>query len=284
MTDILQAIANIINNPIPDLLSHYKSTSNNRINAVGDALEEFIKDAFANTLTETNLGRKAKIYSDTFSWLGNKNHPPDLIIKNGDAVEVKKIDSSKSQIHLNSSYPKSKLFANSPMITKDCRSCEDWSEKDIIYTIGIFRAKKLHLLWMIYGDCYAASSEYYERIKNTISAGVKTIPSIEFSESKELGRVNKVDPLGITYLRIRGMWGIDNPCKVYNYLDINCDPNYDFKLIAICSENKYLSLPHKSRIAIESISNHQLKINQEQIKSPNNPAKMVNARIINYTR
>ena len=48
MTNMLQAIVNIINNPLPDLLSHYKSTSNNRINAVGDALEEFIKDAFAN--------------------------------------------------------------------------------------------------------------------------------------------------------------------------------------------------------------------------------------------
>ena len=62
MTDILRAIVNIVKNPIPDLLSHYKSMSNNRINAVGDALEEFIKDAFANTITENNLALKAKIY------------------------------------------------------------------------------------------------------------------------------------------------------------------------------------------------------------------------------
>ena len=57
---------------------------------MGDALEEFIKDAFANTLAETNPGRKAKIYSETFSWLGNKNHPPDLIINHGDAVRSQK--------------------------------------------------------------------------------------------------------------------------------------------------------------------------------------------------
>ena len=284
MTDILQAIINIVNNPIPDLLSHYKSKSNNRINAVGDALEEFIKDAFANTLTENNLSRKAKIHSETFSWLGNKNNPPDLIIKNGDAVEVKKIDKLKSKLALNSSYPKSKLLADSPMITKDCRNCEDWSEKDIIYTIGIFKAKKLHLLWMIYGDCYAAKAEYYERIKNQISAGVITIPGIEFAESKELGRVNKVDPLGITYLRIRGMWGIDNPFEVYDYLNLNYDPNSNFQLIAICSETKYLSLSSKSRTAIESMASSQLKINQAQIKSPNNPANMINVRIINYAR
>jgi len=32
------------------------------------------------------------------------------------------------------------------------------------------------------------------------------IADIEFSQTKELGRVNRVDPLGITNLRIQGMW------------------------------------------------------------------------------
>ena len=72
--------------------------------------------------------------------------------------------------------------------------------------------------------------------------------------------------------------------KVYDYLDISYNPNSNFQLIAICSETKYLSLPIKSRNTIESIPNSQLRINQAQIKNPNNPAKMINARIINYTR
>ena len=123
MTNILQAIATIINNPIPDLLSHYRSQSKNRINAVGDALEEFVKDAFANTIYEANLSKKNEIYREKFSWTGNQNNPPDLIIRDGDAIEVKKIQSLKSQIALNSSYPKSKLFSDSPMITSACRNC-----------------------------------------------------------------------------------------------------------------------------------------------------------------
>ena len=134
MTDILNAILNIINHPLPDILNHYQRVSNNRINAVGDALEEFIKDAFADTLNETDLGIKLKKHSNTFSWLGNQNNPPDLIIKNGDAVEVKKISSLKSQIALNSSYPKDKLLSSDPMIANDCRKCENWQEKDIIYS------------------------------------------------------------------------------------------------------------------------------------------------------
>ncbi|MDJ0534902.1 MAG: NgoPII family restriction endonuclease [Xenococcaceae cyanobacterium MO_207.B15] len=60
MTDLLMAISNIINNPIPDIINHYQTVSNNRINAIGDGLEEFIKDAFANTIIETDLGIKVK--------------------------------------------------------------------------------------------------------------------------------------------------------------------------------------------------------------------------------
>lgn len=284
MTDILNVIANIINNPIPDILNHYKTISNNRINAVGDALEEFVKDAFANTIGEANLNIKVRKHSKIFSWLGNKNNPPDLIIKNGNAVEVKKITSFKSQIALNSSYPKDKLSSSDPMITSNCRDCEKWTEKDIIYTIGVFRKDKLKLLWMIDGSCYAAKSEYYTRIKNKISTGINEIEGVEFAETNELGRVNKVDPLGITYLRIRGMWGIDNPIKVYDYLNLGLNDDNEFQLIAIIPESKYLSLSNKSKKIIKSIPNCSCKINKDKIKSPNNPAQMIDVRIISYVK
>lgn len=287
MTDILKAIINIINNPVPDILNHYKTISNNRINAVGDALEEFIKDAFADTIQESDLGIKAEKYNQIFSWLGNQNNPPDLILKNGNAVEVKKITSLKSQIALNSSYPKDKLFSDDPMITSDCRSCEPWKEKDIVYVIGVFQKERLKLLWIIYGSCYAAKSEYYTRIKNKISSGINEIEGVEFSETKELGRVNKVDPLGISYLRIRGMWGIDNPINVYDYLnlDVQKDTNNSlFQLIAIIPEDKYLSLINKNENTNESIDSHKLHVKKARIKSPDNPAKMTNVMIISHTK
>ncbi len=285
MTNILEAIVNIINNPIPDILTHYKSQSKNRINAVGDALEEFVKDAFANTINQSNLREKSQIYSQKFSWLGNQNNPPDLMIKDGDAVEVKKIQSLKSQIPLNSSYPKSKLFADSLMITSACRNCEDWIEKDIIYVIGVISQQKLSMLWLIYGDCYAASKEHYEKIKNKIASGVNEIKGIELAQTKELGRVNKVDPLGITYLRIRGMWGIENPINVYSYLDIVDEKiNCDFEMISIMRESKYLSFDKESRTKLESISTSGITISSRQIKSPDNPAQMINAKIVRYIR
>ena len=51
MTNILQAIQTIVSNDIPDVVDFYRSQ--NKINAVGDALELFIKDIFANTVSET---------------------------------------------------------------------------------------------------------------------------------------------------------------------------------------------------------------------------------------
>ncbi|MCC0176076.1 NgoPII family restriction endonuclease [Waterburya agarophytonicola K14] len=287
MTDILKAISNIITNPVPDILNHYQAISNNRINAVGDALEEYIKDAFADTINEDDLRIRADKHSQTFSWLGNQNNPPDMILKNGDAIEVKKITSLKSQIALNSSYPKNKLLSSDPMLVSDCRNCEDWKEKDIIYIIGVFKKHKLNLLWMIYGNCYAANSDYYTRIKNKIKDGIKEIQEVEFSETKELGRVNKVDPLGITYLRIRGMWGIDNPMNVYDYLNLDLDRKKNdscFQLTSIIPEDKYLSLISQNSNTLQSIKSGNLQVSKSSIKSPNNPAQMTDVRIISHVK
>jgi len=258
MANILTAIRTIINFPISELVSYYQSK--NRINQMGEALECFIKDIFADTVTESEQQKKLLRYSEVFSYSGNANNPPDLILRDGDAVEIKKIESIGAGIALNSSYPKSKLYADSPLITSHCRNCEDWQEKDIIYAIGVAQGKKLKLLWLIYGDCYAADREIYERITDTIAMGINRIPEVEFSETRELGRVNKVDPLNITYLRIRGMWGIQNPLSVFDYVNLDYQKNADFQMIAIMKNHKYLSLPIQDREKLEALIDNNFKI------------------------
>jgi len=280
--NILTAIQTLINHPISDLVSYYKGR--NRINQIGDALECFIKDIFADTVTETDEQKKLLKYSEVFSYSGNANNPPDLMLKNGDAVEIKKIESLGASIALNSSYPKSKLFCNSPLITSHCRTCEDWQEKDIIYAIGVAEDKNIKLLWLVYGDCYAADREIYEKITNTIANGINQIPGVEFSKTKELGRVNKVDPLKITYLRIRGMWGIQNPLSVFDYVNLGYNKNSAFQAIAIIKTSKYLSFPVQDREQLEAISDCNLQMLDVQIKSPNNPIQLIPAKIITYKK
>ena len=281
MTNILQALKNLTENPITDISARYQANGRNRANNMGEALEAYVKDLFCNTFNIQDETEKNRVCSEQFSYIGNQNNPPDLMIANGDAIEVKKIESVGSQIALNSSYPKDKLYSDSPMITQDCRECENWREKDIIYIVGAMQQDKLKALWFVYGDCYAASKDIYERIKNKISEGVNSLPDVEFSETKELGRVNKVDPLGITYLRIRGMWGIDNPLHVFEYIT-NIERDSDLTINAIMLTEKYNSFPESDRQAIENIALDNFTISDVEIKSPNNPARLLGAKLIKF--
>lgn len=278
MTNVLEAICNIVENPIFEIKSFY--TGRNRANSVGDALEDYIKDAFANSFNINGEKERMKLFNENFSWLGSQNNPPDIMIKGGDAIEVKKTQSANSNLALNSSYPKSNINSSSPMITQSCKNCEDWIEKDLVYCVGHTTDTTLKSLWLVYGNIYAAGHETYHRIKNTISAGIDTIPNVEFAETKELGRVNKVDSLGITNLRIRGMWQIQNPRKVFDYLHSPSDK--DFELICIIPTGKYNSFNESSRIKIESIRKIGFNIQDEKVKDPNNPAKLIDCKLIKY--
>ena len=278
-TNLLIAIANLVKNPITNLVSYYRAA--NRANSMGDALEFYIKDLFCDSLNENNLEKKNEIYSKYFSYIGNQNNPPDIIIKQGDAIEVKKIESLRSGIALNSSYPKDKLYSDSPMITTACRSCEDWREKDLVYVVGVSKDDKLKALWLVYGNCYSASKEVYERVRDKISKGVNELQDVEFSETNELGRVNRVDPLGITYLRIRGMWGIENPIKVFNYV-VPTEQTSEFFVNAILLKEKYLSFPERDRKNLESLVSDNFLIKDIKIKSPNNPAILMDAVLLSY--
>ncbi len=122
MTNILSAFRTIISNYQTNV--QHVTNGSNRANTMGDGLEAFIKDAFANTFNETNEQTKLEVFSRVYSYSGNKNNPPDLILQNSDAIEIKKLESHNTVIPLNSSYPKSKLYSNSTMITPSCRACE----------------------------------------------------------------------------------------------------------------------------------------------------------------
>jgi hypothetical protein len=275
MSNILKAFINIVNNYQVNIEN--VTNGNNRANNMGEGLETYIKNAFANTFNSDNEQNVLNTYSEIFSYQGNKNNPPDLILKNSDAIEIKKLESKSSAIALNSSYPKSKLYADSPMITTACKECENWDVKDMLYTIGYMQQSNLKSLWLVYGDCFCADKEIYERIKNTISSGITSINDVEFTQTKELGKVKKVDPLGITDLRIRGMWHIDNPNKTFNYI-YSYDDTKNFQLICLLKNEKYDSLPLEDKEAITNLDN--VSIQEVNIKNPNNPVQLIDAKLL----
>ena len=279
MTNLLEAICNISQLSSFEIKNIY--SGRNRANTVGEALEKFIKDAFANTLESQKETDVLQKYSEVFSWLGNQNNPPDIMIRGGDAIEVKKTQTPNSDLALNSSYPKSSVRADSNMIVQACKNCENWVEKDLVYSVGHTSDEKLHSLWFVYGDVYCAKHETYQIIKQKITEGINEIPNVELAPTNELGRVNRVDPLGITNLRIRGMWQIQNPRKVFNYLHTS-NKDSIFELVAILSTEKYNSFPKISKERIENEKN--ILIEDVQVKNPNNPANLIKAKIIKWIK
>lgn len=188
-----------------------------------------------------------------------------------------------SSLALNSSYPKYKLFSNSTMITEACRRCENWEEKDIVYAVGVVPTNnRIKQLSFIYGMDYAANDEVYTRIKDSISSGVNRLPDIEFGTTNELARINRVDPLGITYLRVRGMWGIENPLNVFNYI---YSPEVDkaFNLMAIINDEKYNSFSNRDSFESFVSTRRDIYISSVTIKDPNNPSQLINSKLIKFS-
>ncbi len=275
--NIINAISRLVEKPVVELVSYYQGK--NRANNVGDALEEYVKDLFANTFDFTETERLEKL-SEVFSYLGNNTNPPDAMLRGGDAIEVKKIESNGSSLALNSSYPKQKIYKRSSMISTACRDAEEWEEKDMIYVVGVVNSNNLKHLAMVYGLDYCASDDCYNRIKTTIKNGVESIPGVEFAETNELGRINKVDPLGITYMRVRGMWGIENPWSVFNYV-YKRDLSKKFNFMCIINDEKWKTFDNTELIA--NLNVEGFCITNIKVKNPDNPAKLISAKLITYS-
>lgn len=277
MSNILRAFINIVNHHKEDI--SIVNDGNDRATNMGEGLEKYIQNIFASTHNLSSEKERLQKFSKVYSYQGNKNNPPDLMLKNSDAIEIKKIESKNSAIALNSSYPKDKLYSNSKMITKSCRECEVWQEKDMLYVIGYVKQKKLKSLWLIYGDCFCANSDTYNKMKDTISEEINRIEGIEFAKTNELGKVKKIDPLGITDLRIRGMWHIENPNKIFSYIQ-EYDESIEFQITAIILDDKYHTLPQIDKTTIENMDSGTIK--EIKIKDPNNPVKLLNAKLLTF--
>ncbi len=276
--NIINAIVNLVNHPV--LTLETVKGGNNRANDMGTALEEYVKNLFGNSFNLSEIERLEKL-REVFSYFGNKNNPPDMMLRDGDAIEVKKIESKGSTLALNSSYPKHTLKCSNPLITKACKEAEEWEEKDMLYIIGVVKSQRLQSLNMVYGSEYCASEETYSNIRNRIKESVINTPCVENEDTNELGHINRIDPLGITYLRVRGMWGIENPTKVFDYV---YTPKRDatFNFMCIINDDKWNSLDNKEVLLKLAEEQENLCIKSVKIKNPDNPAKLCTAKLITY--
>lgn len=77
------------------------------------------------------------------------------------------------------------------------------------------------------------------------------------------------------------MWHIENPRKVFNYaIDKYYDDNNEMNVFLILRKEKYDSFIEEDRKLVEE--NPFLQINDIKIKNPDNPANLIDAKLISY--
>ena len=279
MANILTAVINIIRSREVNLKQIY--VSSNRANSMGDALEQYVVDSFADTILESDETERLLKVNQVFSYLGNDSNPPDAMLREGAAIEIKKIENRHAHLQLNSSSPKARLYVDDVRLKKAAREAENWSEKDFIYSIGWVKNQQLKELALIDASIYCADKVVYQDTFEKIKEGISTIPDINFSPTNELGRVNKVDPLGITSLRIRGMWLLENPFAVFNYI---YEPVHDrrFNLFALVSIEHFEKFSNKNQLLTLMGDVPELSVVDVKVKNPNNPAQLIDCKKITF--
>lgn len=277
--NLLTAIINIVNSKQYHLKQTYIKA--NRANSMGEALEKYIVDSFANTILENDETRRNLAVNNVFSYIGNNTNPPDAMLKGGAAIEIKKIETRSAHLQLNSSSPKAKLHVDDPKLKKSAREAEKWTEKNFIYAIGLVEKEDLKELALIDASIYCADKAVYNDIFDKLKTGIANIENLEFSPSQELGRLNRVDPLGITDYRLRGMWLLSNPFKVFNYV-YTPKQEANFNLLCLLSSEKFKKFPEHVKLRNLAKSNPNLVIANVQVKDPNNPARLIDCTQITF--
>lgn len=282
MRNILNAIIEFVGNNTYIVNGRATIHGGSVMNALGDNLEDYIVDLFAGTLNESDKDKRSTQINNVFSYIGNSTNPPDAMIKAGDAIEVKKIKGD-SQLQLNSSYPKHKLYKNDTHLCDRCRTCETWEVKDMLYVVGIVpNDVKIKSLFFTYGLTYAAENEVYENIVKQMKKGIEEIDGPVFAETKELGRVNQIDLLKRTNLRLRGMYLMDNPWNAYGYpISVN---GKELTMYALIPEEKYNSFDNVQMFEEYCATMKEMKIENVEVPDPTYEDKKVKCKLITFMK
>lgn len=292
MSNILDAIMNIIEDG--SFLARRTKDTENSVNQVGDSLEEYIKDAFSNSFNLEGEERSVAM-KNSISYHGNSSNPPDIITAGKDkiAIEVKKSDSYRSALQLNSSMPHSKFSPKDTRINGECRKVMGDEELDMLYVVGAFakKQKKLRHLSMVYGSIYCADTSKYEQIDYIVRSKiqeisdilVETIPTAHMDlESNELGKLKNIDPKGYCDLRVRGMYTYASPYVVFN--EEFKSKKVEFDLFVVIPKDIFERMDNKDDFCDFVKSNKNISMEEVNYPDPNNIDKNIKCKKIIYKK
>ena len=292
--NLLDALEDLINNGY-DWANYQNSSTmgSNSAQAQGSKFEDFVKDILCGVRASDSHGR-AKIFETHLAYQGSANYPPDAMYRggdSGDAFEAKKTENiNLSTLDLNSSHPYSHLTSDLSRLASEAKNCEVWKQRDIFYVIGNVQKTKPkgNWMWMVQGSLFAADLETYrnfeKEIKSHIEIAIKSKGLVP-GETNELGRINSVDLLEITDLRVRGMWHIESPTKLFRGLSgIKESPSDGLVVHCLMRKSKWESLLLNKSQQSKNFWQNQKKNNFQlvdlTVPDPDNSKGVVDTKLI----
>lgn len=276
-TNVLVALKNILDRNSSILTPIFRS--NGSANAAGDSLEFFVKDMFCTGASQYQYEHeKMRKYNEYLSWTGNSSNFPDFIIKGGVGVEPKKLNNlSYSSLALNSSYPKDYIYPDSQNLPRGINE-EEWERKGVLYVAGNLNTQnnKLLSLWFAYGNTMVADRSVYLNLIDEIRDAVASTNATLIA-SKELARAKGIDPLKLSNLRVRGMYELEHPHKVFSeYITRDDIPLEASKIYVVMLSDDYNALEEQPDFSTHFASG-KLKRTEINIPNPNNPTETLEA-------
>lgn len=234
-------------------------------------------------------------FPDSFQFIHNPSNPPDIITAGKDsiAIEVKKSDTYRSELQLNSSMPHSKLSSLDTRINKECRDILGDEEIDMLYVIGSFvkKKKRIRHLAMVYGSVYCADISKYEQIENIVRSKIEELPDILIktvpaacldSKTNELGKLKNIDPSGHCNLRVRGMYTYASPYVVFSE-EFNSRKTL-FDMFVVIPNDIFQKMENKEAFLKFVKDNNNITIEEMDYSNPNDIHKDIKCQKIIYIK
>ena len=276
--NIVDAIGTLINLPA---LPNRKFASYNDF-------ADFVKNLFADSFGLTPHEQRAR-RRETFSFVSRNAEIPDFMLNGGDAVEIKTVQLKSgeydpvkcSPIEFNTVYPRQKLFFDDPLVTNECCRAERWHEKDIVYVVGALKRRQLIHLCMIYGVDYCAGEKYYSGLNYELKNLLSKIRAVRFPYTRELARIGTVDPTGATYLKLYGMWHVENPWSFFRNV-YRTNSRASFSFMCIINREKFYRLDNVRKLFAWAKVCDGLRLAKVSIKNPDAPDTFRDALLVRY--
>ena len=263
-------------------------TTPNQKFASYDDFADYVKNLFVDSF-DLSPYEKRERFRENFSFVSSDAEIPDFMLSGGDAVEIKTVrlksgeyDPAKcTPIEFNTVYPRQKLFFDDPLVTNECRRAERWYEKDIVYVVGALKRRQLIHLCMVYGVDYCASEKYYSGLNYAIKNLISKIRAARFPYTRELARIGTVDPTGATFLKIYGMWHVENPWSFFRDV-YRPNSRANFSFMCIINTEKFSRLQNGNKLFDWAKILPDLTVERVRIKNPDAPDCFRDAFLIRY--